>query len=76
MAGVCTQYYGKTNEPLYEFACDTQAEVQDAPTTVSGGRGVFAAFKNPAPIGSTLIVGNGNGELLVYMLFSSGWKQI
>ena len=49
------------------------------PTTTSRGTGKFAddaSFKLYAPIGSTCIVGNGTNEVLVYMLFSNGWKQM
>ena len=35
-----------------------------------------ANFKMYPPIGSTCIVGNGTDEVLVYMLFSNGWKQM
>ena len=76
MAGICLRYEDRANIELMEFACDTIDEVDDAPTTTRGGIGSFEKYPNPAPIGSTLIVGNDGGEMLVYMLFSSGWKQL
>lgn len=29
-----------------------------------------------APFGSTCVVGNKDGELILYMLFSFGWKKL
>lgn len=76
MAGVRTRYNDKAAVNLMEFACDTIDEVQDAPTTTSFGKGVFADYDQTAPMGSTCIVGNEGGDLAVFMLFSFGWKQI
>jgi hypothetical protein len=76
MAGVCLRYEDKADLNLMEFACDTVDEVDDAPTTTRCGIGCFERYREPAPMGSTLLVGNDGGELLVYMLFSSGWKQL
>ena len=76
MAGICLRYEDRANIELMEFACDTIDEIDNAPTTTRGGIGCFEKYANPAPIGSTLLVGNDGGELLVYMLFSSGWKQL
>ena len=76
MAGVCTRYGDRANVGLMEFCCDEINEVQDAPTTTSKGKGVFSAYQQCAPMGSTLIVGNEGGDLMTFMLFSFGWKQI
>jgi hypothetical protein len=76
MAGICLRYEDRANVDLMEFACDTIDEIDDAPTTTRGGVGVFSKYTTPAPIGSTLIVGNSGGEMMVYMLFGFGWKQI
>ena len=57
MAGVCTRYGDRANVGLMEFCCDEISEVQDAPTTTSKGKGVFSAYQQCAPMGSTLIVG-------------------
>ena len=76
MAGVCTRYGDRANVGLMEFCCDEISEVQDAPTTTSKGKGVFSAYQQCAPMGSTLIVGNEGGDIMTFMLFSFGWKQI
>jgi hypothetical protein len=76
MAGICLRYEDRANIDLMEFACDTIDEIDDAPTTTRGGIGCFEKYKNPAPMGSTLVVGNEGGDTQVYMLFSFGWKAI
>lgn len=76
MAGLHTKINDAPQIGLMEFVCDKIEEVKDAPTTTEMGKGVFANCKYYAPIGSTLIVGNEGGDILVYMLFSFGWKQI
>lgn len=77
MAGMCIRYGDRANVGLYEFAVDTELEVQDLPTTTEHGKGIFENYKQVCPIGSTCLVGNGmDGELLVYMLFSFGWKKL
>lgn len=76
MAGICLRYADKADTNLMEFACDSIDEIDDAPTTTRGGIGCFEKYRNPAPMGSTLIVGNENGETAIYMLFSFGWKQV
>lgn len=58
-----------------DFAVDTVDEIAYLPTTEAEGTGIFAGHKKRA-MGSTCIVGNEDGDLLVYMLFSFGWKQI
>lgn len=77
MAGLCIRYGDRPNVGLMEFACDYESEVADLPTMTEKGKGVFADYKQYAPLGSTCLVGNGmDGELLVYMLFSFGWKKL
>lgn len=76
MAAVRTKINEISRTGLMEFICDEVGDVKDAPTTTSVGKGVFSNCKYHAPLGSTLIVGNKDGETLVYMLFSFGWKQI
>ena len=76
MAGIVTRYGDRANVGLMEFCCDSVSEVQDAPTTTSKGKGVFSAYQQCAPMGSTLIVGNEGGDIMTFMLFSFGWKQI
>ena len=64
---------------ICEFCVDTVDEVSLLPTTTSRGTGKFAddaSFKLYAPIGSTCIVGNGDEDVLIFMLFSNGWKQM
>lgn len=76
MAGIRTKINNIPCTNTMEFICDTVDEVQDAPTTTEIGKGVFADYDCCAPIGSMLIVGNEGGDVLIYMLFSFGWKQI
>lgn len=76
MAGICMRYADKANTTLMEFCCDSVSEVSDLPTTTQHGKGVFADYKQCAPMGSTCIVGNEGGDLLNYMLFSFGWKKL
>ena len=76
MAGVCTHYGDRANIGIMQFCCDSIDEVQDLPTTSEFGKGVFENYRQCAPLGSTCIVGNEGGKLLVYMLFSFGWKAL
>lgn len=79
MAGMLLRIGDRPNTNICEFCVDTVDEVSLLPTTTSRGTGKFAddaSFKLYAPIGSTCIVGNGVDEVLVYMLFSNGWKQM
>ena len=76
MAGIVTRYGARANVGSMEFCRESVDEVQDAPTTTSKGKGVFSAYQQCAPMGSTLIVGNEGGDLMTFMLFSFGWKQI
>lgn len=75
MAIVVTKYADKPATGLVEFTCDKVSEVADLPTTEHGGKGNFASFKQTVPMGSTCIVGNEGGDLLVYKLFTFGWKK-
>ena len=76
MAGICTRFTDKVYPKFSEFVCDTVDEVAGLPTTTTCGTGAFAQYNYYAPLGSTCIVGNEGGDILVYMLFSFGWKQI
>lgn len=79
MAGILLRQGDVPNRNICEFCVDTIDEIQYLPTTTSKASGNFLGLSDfgvRPPIGSTCIVGNGENELLVYMLFSSGWKQI
>ena len=76
MSGICTYYGGRANTNIMEFCCDSVSEVSDLPTMTEHGKGVFENYHQCAPLGSTCIVGNEGGKLLVYMLFSFGWKAL
>lgn len=79
MAGMLLRMGDKPNVNIMEFVVDSESEIQYLPTTTNKGSGVFANNSNfdfCVPIGSTCIVGNDGGDLLVYMLFSFGWKKI
>lgn len=77
MAAMCIRYGDRANVGIMEFVADTVDEcVNEAPTTTRKGTGAFEAYQQYAPIGSTCIVGNEGGDVLVYMLFSFGWKEL
>lgn len=79
MAGTLLRIGDRPNTNICEFCVDTIDEVSLLPTTTSRGTGKFAddaSFKLYAPMGSVCVVGNGTDEVLVYMLFSNGWKQM
>lgn len=80
MAGMLLRIGDSHNvKNICEFCVDTADEVALLPTTTEHGKGKFAddpSFDLCVPIGSTCIVGNGNDGVLVYMLFSDGWKQL
>ena len=79
MAGTLLRIGDRPNTNICEFCVDTVDEVQLLPTITKNASGKFsddANFKMYPPIGSTCIVGNGTDEVLVYMLFSNGWKQM
>lgn len=79
MAGMLLRIGDRPNTNICEFCVDTVDEVQLLPTTTKKASGKFennANFKMYPPIGSTCIVGNGTDDVLFYMLFSNGWKQI
>lgn len=79
MAGMLLRMGDKPNVNIMEFVVDSESEIQYLPTTTNKGSGVFEnnpSFNFTAPIGSSCIVGNDGGDLLVYMLFSFGWKKI
>lgn len=76
MAGMCIRYGDRANCGIMEFVADEISEIQDLPTTREFGKGVFEAYRQTAPLGSTCLVGNEGGDLLVYILFSFGWKKL
>lgn len=79
MAGMLLKVGDSVNTNICEFCVDTVDEVSLLPTTTKSATGKFANnpnFSMNPPIGSTCIVGNGDGDLLVYMLFTNGWKEI
>lgn len=59
-----------------EFVVDKVEEIENLPTTTRAGTGDLSYMKDKATLGSTAIVGNEGGSVLVYMLFSFGWKQM
>ncbi|WP_342759419.1 hypothetical protein [Kineothrix sedimenti] len=76
MAGVLLRYGDKANVNVAEFVCDSTSEVNSLPTTTQHGTGIFAEYKHTVPMGSTCIVGNQDGAVLVYMLYGFGWKNM
>lgn len=79
MAGILMKIGGRTNANICEYCVDTVEEVAMLPTAAKPATGLFEdveSFDIIPPIGSTCIVGNGSDDLLVYMLFSNGWKLV
>ena len=79
MAGNITKFKNDIDGNVLEYVVDTVEEVELLPTTKKKGTGAFAsipAFQINPEIGSTCIVGNGDDKVLVYMLFSNGWKRL
>lgn len=79
MAGILLRIGDNPNASVCEFAVDTEDEIQYLPTTQKKGNGIFE--NNPnfdlfPPMGSTCVVGNDGSDLLIYMLFSFGWKKL
>ena len=72
---LCSEFGGQQNTIICSFVCDNVDEVQYLPTTKKKGTGTFADFNHYANIGSTVTVNSDSG-VLVYMLFSEGWKQL
>lgn len=76
MAGQLLRYGDHANVGVMEFVVDSEDELQFLPTMAQPGTNMFSNV-GFAPIGSTCIVGNGEGEdISIYMLFSSGWKKL
>lgn len=75
MSGILLKIGENSNTSIMEFAVDREDEIALLPTTEKSGSGIFNRNKY-APIGSTCIVGNEGGDLLLYMLFSFGWKKL
>lgn len=57
------------------FVLDTADEVQLLPTVNTSGKAPYSNMEK-APIGSDAVVGNESGPLKVFILFSSGWKEV
>jgi len=76
MAVLCSKFGEKMNATIMEFVLDTEDEIQYLPTTEKQGTGEFEQFNHVAPIGSIAVVGNDGGDLLIYELFSFGWKKL
>lgn len=76
MAVLCSKFGEKMNAVIMEFVLDTENEIQYLPTTEKKGSGDFEHFNHTAPIGSIAVIGNDGGELLIYELFSFGWKKL
>lgn len=79
MAGKLLKTGNYTDADIREYCVDTIDEVRYLPTTTTKGTGIFAGrpgFEHRIPMGSTCIVGNGDSDVLVYMLFSNGWKPL
>lgn len=79
MAGTLLYVGDKPNVNIMRFIVDSEDDIKYLPTTTSKGTGKFSHdsnFNMYAPMGSECIVGNGDSEILVYMLFSQGWKKL
>lgn len=79
MAGILKKKGQQYNTAICEYVVDSEAEIAYLPTTTKKGTGQFAGmsgFDFCPPIGSTCVVGNEGGTLLVYQLFSFGWKKL
>lgn len=79
MAGILLKRGQLDNAALCEFAVDSVDDIQYLPTMTTKATGKFADnpdFARRPPMGSTCIVGNEGGDLLVYQLFSFGWKSL
>lgn len=79
MAGNLMRKGQQYSTAVCEYAVDSVDEIEYLPTTTKRATGQFAddpRFSSCPPIGSICIVGNEGGDLLVYMLFSFGWKAL
>lgn len=77
MAVICSKFGERMNTTICEFILDEEDEIQFLPTTEKEGTGEFSHFNHTAPIGSIAVIGNsGGGDILIYELFSFGWKKI
>lgn len=79
MSGMLLRMGDRANTNIMEFCVDSKDEIDYLPTTTRKGTGIFSnntMFDFIAPIGSTCTVGNEDGNVLVYMLFSFGWKEL
>ncbi len=76
MAGVRNFYGNSPDAPISIFCVDTVEEVKCLPTTKVKGTGLLSHMDYTANQGSICEVGNESGTLLVYKLFSFGWKEL
>lgn len=79
MAGNLMRYANQFNTNVAEYCVDSVDEVSLLPTSTDDAKGKFANdvnFKLHPAIGSTCIVGNDGGDILIYVLFSNGWKEM
>ena len=79
MAGTCMKYADHPNSGVAEYCVDTAAEIDLLPTMTEKAKGKFADnadFDNLPAMGRVCVVGNGEGDILYYMLFSDGWKKM
>ncbi|WP_313069791.1 hypothetical protein [Lacrimispora sp.] len=79
MAGTLLRIGDKPNVNMCEFVVDTEEEIEYLPTTKKKASGLFNSspdFDVCPPIGSTCCVGNENGDLIIYMLFTFGWRKL
>lgn len=68
-----------SNAALRTFCVDSIEEIEKLPTMTRGALDDFAdipGMEIPAPMGSQVIVGNEEGEIQIYILFSFGWKDM
>ena len=79
MAGNLMTMGGRANTNVCEFVVDSVDEIELLPTTTEKAKGKFmndSSFDFYPPLGSTCLVGNEAGDLIVFQLFSFGWKRL
>lgn len=85
MAGILAEIGGKSNINTCTFYVDSEDEVKNLPTINTRAKGSFANnpdFKMLPCIGSVCIVGRSDKDdeesdgLIIYILFTDGWKKI
>lgn len=76
MAGNIRSQGSYVNPKLSSFVVDTVAEIDELPTSTTVGTGKFSHMDFTVDVGSDCLVGNKGGDLLTYMLFGFGWREI